>query len=409
MTSKMKLITSIYLVSIVNLYSQSLPMVRYTTDSQLLETISSFEIDTLKTSDFTNWNYGLNIDREYLPQESPDSTYNGSGFTDFYPVQNFYNINKYPIRTAVKIFRIVNDTLKQRCSGILVAKNYVLTDCHCIGEYDSLRNFIFEDSTYIYPAYDNGIENPIWGNSSAIEFITFKENMIGRYKKDIALIKLNNEVGLQTGWIGIAFNEDDTFFEENLFHKFSYPGVVDFTDSTRVYNGDTLYYNYGGLDLIDREELGYGVTGIPGQSGSSLFYTDNEEYSTFGTQVWSHNSRHIRIDRQIFYSFNSILDSVTTAVENPDLSIIEDYNLSNAYPNPFNSSTTIIYSIQKQSYVTLKVYDGLGREVQTLINKELSLGKYKVQFNASDLSSGVYFYRLQAGNFVETKKMLLLK
>ncbi len=255
MKTKIILLTAVYLVCVVNLYPQSVPMVHYTVNSQVLDTIPSFEIDTLKTSDFTYWDYGINNEMEYLPQDAPDSTYNGSGFTDINPVQEFYDINKYPIRTAVNIFRIVNDTLRQRCSGILVARNYVLTDCHCIGEYDSLRNFIFEDSTYLYPAYENGIENPIWGSTSAIEFITFKENMTGSYKKDMALIKINNDLGSQTGWIGIAFNDDDAFFENNLFHKFCYPGVVDFSDSTRVFNGDTLYYNYGNLVLCSKLHL----------------------------------------------------------------------------------------------------------------------------------------------------------
>lgn len=87
----------------------------------------------------------------------------------------------------------------------------------------------------------------------------------------------------------------------------------------------------------------------------------------------------------------------------------KEYNLSQNYPNPFNPTTQINYSVPKTSLVTIKVYDILGKEVATLVNKEKTAGNYPVQFNATSLSSGVYFYRLQAGDYIETKKMILLK
>ena len=89
------------------------------------------------------------------------------------------------------------------------------------------------------------------------------------------------------------------------------------------------------------------------------------------------------------------------------------FSLSQNYPNPFNPATTIKYSIpmgtQRALTIQLKVYDILGREVKTLVNEVKSPGNYEVNFNASSLASGVYFYRLQAGNFIQTKKMILMK
>jgi len=85
------------------------------------------------------------------------------------------------------------------------------------------------------------------------------------------------------------------------------------------------------------------------------------------------------------------------------------FELSQNYPNPFNPTTVIQYSIPMNEFVTLRVYDVLGREVQTLVNKEQSAGVYNVEFNASKLTSGVYFYRIEAGKFVAVKKLLLLK
>jgi hypothetical protein len=79
------------------------------------------------------------------------------------------------------------------------------------------------------------------------------------------------------------------------------------------------------------------------------------------------------------------------------------------YPNPFNPSTNIRFSISVQLFTTLKVYDVLGNEVATLVNEEKPVGSYEVNFNASMLASGIYYYRLTAGNFAETKRMILLK
>ena len=87
----------------------------------------------------------------------------------------------------------------------------------------------------------------------------------------------------------------------------------------------------------------------------------------------------------------------------------EDYALLQNYPNPFNPTTKIRFAISKPGFTILKVYDAVGKEVATLVNEELSAGSYKVDWPASNFGSGVYFYRLEAGDYVETKKMLLIK
>ena len=87
----------------------------------------------------------------------------------------------------------------------------------------------------------------------------------------------------------------------------------------------------------------------------------------------------------------------------------EMFALRQNYPNPFNPSTTISYRLPKQSNVTLKIFDVLGREVATLVNSVEQPGNKSVNFNANNLVSGVYCYRLQAGNFIDTKKLVLLR
>ena len=113
------------------------------------------------------------------------------------------------------------------------------------------------------------------------------------------------------------------------------------------------------------------------------------------------------------YNENGVVLSVE---EKNDEITLKEFNLANNYPNPFNPSTTIRYRIPETGLVTLKVYDVLGSEIVTLVNEEKQNGNYEVEFNGSNLSSGIYFYRLQAtplggqaGNFSDTKKFILLK
>jgi hypothetical protein len=101
---------------------------------------------------------------------------------------------------------------------------------------------------------------------------------------------------------------------------------------------------------------------------------------------------------------------IVTKVEKPGNNIPGNFALSQNYPNPFNPSTIINYSLPKTGFVTLKVYDVLGKEIATLVNSEKSAGNYSVEFSPGGrYSSGVYFYRMQSGSFVQTKKLMLLK
>ncbi len=101
--------------------------------------------------------------------------------------------------------------------------------------------------------------------------------------------------------------------------------------------------------------------------------------------------------------------AIITGVPRETSGIPKNFGLSQNYPNPFNPTTRIEYRVPSISYVVLTVYDVLGREVAVLVNEEKSAGNYSVVFNANNLPSGIYFYRLQAGNFTETKKMILVK
>jgi plastocyanin len=88
---------------------------------------------------------------------------------------------------------------------------------------------------------------------------------------------------------------------------------------------------------------------------------------------------------------------------------IDQYRLNQNFPNPFNPATIISYYLPKTSQVLLKVYDTIGNEVATLVHKEQSAGSYEINFSATHLSSGIYIYKLQAGSFLDSKEMILIK
>jgi chitinase len=127
-----------------------------------------------------------------------------------------------------------------------------------------------------------------------------------------------------------------------------------------------------------------------------------------GIMVWE-------ISRDLYNGKQPLLEALSrtivglTSIKNVDKNLINNYVLYNNYPNPFNPSTIIRFSVPKESYVKLVVYDILGREVGLFFNKEVMPGTYQVTFNASTLSSGIYLYSLISGSFRITKKMLLIK
>lgn len=103
------------------------------------------------------------------------------------------------------------------------------------------------------------------------------------------------------------------------------------------------------------------------------------------------------------------LSEIITSVENNSFAEPNTFNLYQNHPNPFNSTTRISFSIPEDSFVSLKIFDALGREITTLISDKLTTGEYGKDWDAAELTSGTYFYQLVAGNYKETRKMILLR
>jgi hypothetical protein len=129
--------------------------------------------------------------------------------------------------------------------------------------------------------------------------------------------------------------------------------------------------------------------------------TQTYSYSDRNVNVGSYSYRLKQIDFDGTFEYS---DEIEVEVNGP-----LTFALEQNYPNPFNPTTTISYSLPLKSQVELAIYNALGESVMQLVNEEKSIGSYEVNFNATNLPSGIYFYRLKAGSFVETKKMVLLR
>jgi hypothetical protein len=200
-------------------------------------------------------------------------------------------------------------------------------------------------------------------------------------------------------------------------------------------NGDTLWTKTYGRSDIDDSNVGNSVQQTIDGGYIISGYTDSGVYQydvlliktdangdtlwskTFGGMGWQYGYC-VQQTTDGGYIVTGIDDGdvllikiapdVTTIEENPHVSI-NDYQLKQNYPNPFNPSTTIEFSLPQSDFVTLKIYNILGEEVATLLSERLTAGGYQYEWDAGSLASGVYLYRLQAGDFVDVKKMVLMK
>jgi hypothetical protein len=160
---------------------------------------------------------------------------------------------------------------------------------------------------------------------------------------------------------------------------------------------DSMLIFSGGYYLSDTvKSAGYNRNAC---IGSDMF---NVNGKLFVLTVWESNrSGHPHI-------YSRLVELYMYGVE-PQKILLNSFTLEQNYPNPFNPSTTISFVIPSKVYVTLKVFDILGREIAILASEELSAGNYSRKWNAANISSGIYFYRIEAGSFTDTKKLLLLK
>ena len=310
--------------------------------------------------------------------------------------------------------------------------------------------------TITYDGHNREIEllNEMWENSSWKEWYkqTTTYNSNGRVLEIIGYYKYTNV--WESSWRQTNTYDDNNNLIEIVFawangnqwvnsskteYKYNENGLL--IEETYLYddngtwvNGEMFIYAYdeSGNNIEIHNKMWNGSSWDDYYKQVLTFDENNQNVSILGYLLedsnWRNNTRWTSTfdehRNNIEYLFEqnwdgsgwSIFERITkeyirsiTSIEERLSSLPVNFSLEQNYPNPFNPSTKISYSISDQSYVSLKVLDILGREISTLVNKNQPTGNYEVEFNASDLTSGIYFYRIQAGDFVETKKMVLMK
>jgi hypothetical protein len=213
----------------------------------------------------------------------------------------------------------------------------------------------------------------------------------------------NNIVNFSSGIPGSSSGGKGSFFAmifDNMAYNyfFAYALLNKRPDSTfliasKYKNVSNLYgqshFYLGDLSVNSRFDIGRPVRGV--------------EYDGFRIRlIWEKElNGKIALFESNYFDFLSEINHISNTAE--------DYNLYQNYPNPFNPSTKIKFSIPANSFVNLKIYDLQGREVMTIVNEKLNPGSYEYELNGEGLTSGVYFYRLEANDFIEIKRMMLVK
>lgn len=356
----------------------------------------TYEFDPNIENEKTDF-YTGSFDNDYCPlNELPptENVYPGSQFSIKKQASLDYSIDQYPIRTSIKFFRQEDGVLKQKCSGSLVSRRHVLTACHCVAEIN--KNDLLYDSLLVCPVFDNGEKN-IHFDCSWVDKIYFFQNWNVSYS-DVAILELKNPIGEKTGWLGIGFENEDSFLLDGIFYKFSYPGAPFPEVDPRPYNGDTLYYSYGIADIVYENTIMIkGTSGIPGESGSSLIKVNNEnDYTSYGTLSFSNYLSHCRLTAKNYFGLKAIIenDLVPTGISQVKVDEVM------VYPNPVIDKIKI--SNKNGSRIkNINLFDSLGHP--TIRQQGDSP---EIEIDIRRLPKGIYILDIETENSRIVKKIM---
>ncbi len=158
--------------------------------------------------------------------------------------------------------------------------------------------------------------------------------------------------------------------------------------------------NPGGITYVNNSMTAYGNDG--NHFNDSINKMPNTAVSQAVANALHYTSDHLPV--YSMYTFETVTSFASNASD-----VVKDFRLNQNYPNPWNPTTTISFQVPKTSFVTIKVFTITGKEVRTLVSREMNPGSYEVDFDGTTIPSGVYFYRMHAGDFTATRRMILVK
>jgi hypothetical protein len=261
-----------------------------------------------------------------------------------------------------------------------------------VPEYADDRIGFDKENHFLY-FFDDGY-TPEWQDSTTGYFgiVFLKTPLTTKLQSGITDFHYNlynDDVDIDTIQFGII-SSNEGLYNSNVGYKYFHPG-----NTGNIHFDDTLTVPQSGLDIV--ANISSGPYNLNANQGL-IFYT-----AIIGGNDYNDIHQNMIIAQNVF---NSVLTDVN---EKSEISFPNGFELFQNYPNPFNPSTTISYSIPEAGNVELKVFDILGNEVATLVNEEKVPDNYTAIYNASSFASGVYIYTLRTANYIQTKKMMLLK
>lgn len=351
-------------------------IISYDLKTGIFDTLAPVEMDFSASEDFTASMRGLDFkEEELLPVSvnySADDLVPSTQFSNPIVASSFFDLVKYPISTAVKLFDSSGDGRRDLCSGVMISDRHVLSSGHCIfAAYTSNANTNSVEAQIFYDASLNVVRS----YSSKVRKIYFMEGWNISFGDDIAILELEENIGMMSGWMSIGYNDDDAYFENKHMHKLSYPAYnTPFNDFP--YNGDTLYYSHGNVDFINRDFLGVlrHLNGVGGESGSPIFeHIEGDRCVAYGVLTWLGNYSHSRFDKERFYAFSSILTESDFSTSTDESLDPIDFNL---FPNPAVHNIKVSFPPQtNMDGMNVKIFDVNGNMLHAtdLLSRETSL------------------------------------
>lgn len=384
----MKYFVALFLTLLGTVCFAQKEMLVYDLISQRVDTLAIPNYDASLTSDRTSAYIGeYSTGVASFPRNTPTSNvYPTSNFTYKRRADLDFNIEDFPLRSAVKLFSVSNDSLVDLCSGMMISTKHVLTAAHCVCAFNS--DSLVVDSVIAIPAYNNGEIHPVFGMSAVQRVYIFKGMNVAT--DDMAILELNRTLGYATGWIGIGYQENDTLLLDGNMYKLSYPALTNTNVDPKEYNGDTLFYNYGVVNFASSTNLGIsGTSGIAGESGSSLLKIDSagSEVTSYGTLTFSNSLVHSRI---VDWQYYSLYNVIANALSQEELSVSPESRWS-VYPNP-SSSIVFLQGGMGLAHPRVEVYSVHGQlvGVQVLESTSSAVRLPEIQ--------GIYVLSIYDGN-----------